>query len=240
MARMAPAPRPRRPAWLRAIKFIAAILIGLLVLPYLLAPLYLFGRPVSTLMLTRWATGARVERVWVPLDAMAASLPAAVIAAEDARFCRHPGLDLAEIRDAIEDAETLGDVRGASTLSQQTAKNLFLWPGRSFLRKLLEAPLALWLDLVLGKRRLLEIYLNIAEWGPNGEFGAEAAARRAFGKSARNLSPREAAMLAAALPAPTRRDPGRPGPALRRLAGIYERRAAVAQLTACLAARPRP
>jgi monofunctional biosynthetic peptidoglycan transglycosylase len=240
MARMAPAPRPRRPAWLRAIKFIAAILIGLLVLPYLLAPLYLFGRPVSTLMLARWATGARVERVWVPLDAMAASLPAAVIAAEDARFCRHPGLDLAEIRDAIEDAETLGDVRGASTLSQQTAKNLFLWPGRSFLRKLLEAPLALWLDLVLGKRRLLEIYLNIVEWGPNGEFGAEAAARRSFGKSARNLSPREAAMLAAALPAPTRRDPGRPGPALRRLAGIYERRAAVAQLTACLAARPRP
>lgn len=240
MARMAPAPRPRRPAWLRAIKFIAAILIGLLVLPYLLAPLYLFGRPVSTLMLARWATGARVERVWVPLDAMAASLPAAVIAAEDARFCRHPGLDLAEIRDAIEDAETLGDVRGASTLSQQTAKNLFLWPGRSFLRKLLEAPLALWLDLVLGKRRLLEIYLNIAEWGPNGEFGAETAARRAFGKSARNLSPREAAMLAAALPAPTRRDSGRPGPALRRLAGIYERRAAVAQLTACLAARPRP
>jgi monofunctional glycosyltransferase len=240
MARMAPAPRPRRPAWLRAIKFIAAILIGLLVLPYLLAPLYLFGRPVSTLMLARWATGARVERVWVPLDAMAASLPAAVIAAEDARFCRHPGLDLAEIRDAIEDAETLGDVRGASTLSQQTAKNLFLWPGRSFLRKLLEAPLALWLDLVLGKRRLLEIYLNIAEWGPNGEFGVEAAARRAFGKSARNLSPREAAMLAAALPAPTRRDSGRPGPALRRLAGIYERRAAVAQLTACLAARPRP
>ncbi|MGZ8309172.1 MAG: monofunctional biosynthetic peptidoglycan transglycosylase [Rhodoplanes sp.] len=237
---MAPAPRPRRPARLRAIKFIAAILIGLLVLPYLLAPLYLFGRPVSTLMLARWATGARVERVWVPLDAMAASLPAAVIAAEDARFCRHPGLDLAEIRDAIEDAETLGDVRGASTLSQQTAKNLFLWPGRSFLRKLLEAPLALWLDLVLGKRRLLEIYLNIAEWGPNGEFGVEAAARRAFGKSARNLSPREAAMLAAALPAPTRRDSGRPGPALRRLAGIYERRAAVAQLTACLAARPRP
>lgn len=240
MARMAPAPRPRRPAWLRAIKFIAAILIGLLVLPYLLAPLYLFGRPVSTLMLARWATGARVERVWVPLDAMAASLPAAVIAAEDARFCRHPGLDLAEIRDAIEDADTLGEVRGASTLSQQTAKNLFLWPGRSFLRKLLEAPLALWLDLVLGKRRLLEIYLNIAEWGPNGEFGVEAAARRAFGKSARNLSPREAAMLAAALPAPTRRDSGRPGPALRRLAGIYERRAAVAQLTACLAARPRP
>lgn len=240
MARMAPAPRPRRPARLRAIKFIAAILIGLLVLPYLLAPLYLFGRPVSTLMLARWATGARVERVWVPLDAMAASLPAAVIAAEDARFCRHPGLDLAEIRDAIEDAETLGDVRGASTLSQQTAKNLFLWPGRSFLRKLLEAPLALWLDLVLGKRRLLEIYLNIAEWGPNGEFGAETAARRAFGKSARNLSPREAAMLAAALPAPTRRDPGRPGPALRRLAGNYERRAAVAQLTACLAVRPRP
>ena len=185
---MAPALIFRRAAWLRALKLIATILVGLLVLPYLLTPLYVFGRPVSTRMLTRLATGARVERLWVPLDAMAASLPASVIAAEDARFCRHPGIDLAEIREAIEDADTLGEVRGASTLSQQTAK--FLWRGRSFLRKLLEAPLALWLDLVLSKRRLLEIYLNIAEWGPNGEFGAEAAARRAFGKGARNLNPR--------------------------------------------------
>jgi monofunctional biosynthetic peptidoglycan transglycosylase len=235
MERMVSVPTLRRSAWLRALKLGAAILLGLLLVPYLLAPLCLFGRPVSTVMLARWATGARVERLWIPLDAMAASLPASVIAAEDARFCRHPGIDLAEIREAIEDAETLAELRGASTLSQQTAKNLFLWPGRSFLRKLLEAPLALWLDVVLGKRRLIEIYLNIAQWGPNGEFGAEAAARRAFGKGARNLNPRETALLAAALPNPSRRHPGRPGPALRRLAAIYERRAVAPQLTACLA-----
>jgi monofunctional biosynthetic peptidoglycan transglycosylase len=236
--RMASAPAPRRTRLLRALKALAFVLLGLLLLPYLLTPLYLFGRPVSTLMLARWAVGARVERVWAPLDAIASSLPATVIAAEDARFCRHAGLDLAEIRDAIEDADSLGEVRGASTLSQQTAKNLFLWPGRSFVRKAFEAPLALWLDLVLGKRRLMEIYLNIAEWGPNGVFGAEAAARRAFGKSAHDLTPAESALLAASLPNPIRRNAARPGPALRRLAGVYQRRAAgAAQLTACLAPR---
>lgn len=221
------------------LKLVAVILAGLLLLPYLLSPLYLFGEPHSTLMLARWAGGARVERAWVPLEAMAESLPVSVIAAEDARFCRHPGIDLVEIRDTIGDADSLSDLRGASTLSQQTAKNLFLWPGRHFLRKFLETPLALWLDLVLGKRRLLEIYLNIAEWGPNGEFGAEAAARRAFGKSARDLRPYEAALLAAALPNPSRRNPGRPGPRLRRLAKIYERRATTPRIAACLAPRAR-
>jgi monofunctional biosynthetic peptidoglycan transglycosylase len=228
-----------RPFWRRTLKLVAVILAGLLLLPYLLTPLYLVGKPVSTLMLTRWAAGARVKRPWVPLEAMAESLPVLVIAAEDARFCRHPGIDLVEIREAIGDADSLSDLRGASTLSQQTAKNLFLWPGRNFLRKFLETPLALWLDLVLGKRRLLEIYLNIAEWGPNGEFGAEAAARRAFGKSARDLRPHEAALLAAALPNPTKRNPGRPGPGLRRLARIYERRAATPRIAACLAPRAR-
>ena len=98
-------------------------------------------------------------------------------------------------------------MRGGSTIAQQTAKNLFLWPGRSVVRKALEFPLALWIDLVLGKRRVMEIYLNIAEWGPNGEFGAEAAARHAFGKSARDLSAREAALLASILPNPRRAAP---------------------------------
>lgn len=221
----------------RGLKTFAFIVLGLLLLPFVLTPLYSFGHPVSTLMLTRWATGKRVDRLWVPLSSMSPRLPASVIGAEDARYCRHRGIDLAEIRDAIGDAETLSELRGASTLTQQTAKNLFLWPGRSFLRKAIEAPLALWLDLVLGKRRVLEIYLNIAEWGPNGVFGAEAAARRAFGKSARNLSPREAALLAAALPNPIRRNAARPGPTLRRLAVIYQRRAAAPQLTACLTTR---
>lgn len=227
-----------RPAfWRRTLKFAAIFVAGLLAVPYLLTPLYLFGEPVSTLMLARWAAGERVERHWVPLDAMARSLPVSVIAAEDARFCRHPGIDLVELRGAFVSADSLDDLRGASTLSQQTAKNLFLWPGRSFVRKVIEMPLAVWLNLVLGKRRLIEIYLNIAEWGPNGEFGAEAAARRAFGKSARDLSPNEAALLAAALPNPKKRNPGRPGPGLRRLAGIYERRAAIPWLAGCLQPR---
>jgi monofunctional biosynthetic peptidoglycan transglycosylase len=117
-------------------------------------------------------------------------------------------------------------MRGGSTITQQLAKNLFLWGGRSYVRKVLEFPLALWLDLVLPKRRVLEIYLNVAEWGPNGEFGAEAAARYAFSKSARDLTPREAALLAAILPNPRRRSARQPDPTVRRLASIYESRAA--------------
>lgn len=239
VAGMNAAPTTRRGKLRRAVKILTVIALGLLLLPFALTPFYSFGHPVSTLMLARWATGKRVERIWIPLGSMSPRLPASVIAAEDARYCRHRGVDLAGIRDAIEDADSLSELRGASTLTQQTAKNLFLWPGRSFLRKAIEAPLALWLDLVLGKRRVLEIYLNIAEWGPNGVFGAEAAARRAFGKSARDLSAPEAALLAAALPNPVRRNAARPGPALRRLAGIYQRRAAVPQLTTCLDAGSR-
>jgi monofunctional biosynthetic peptidoglycan transglycosylase len=126
-------------------------------------------------------------------------------------------------------------MRGGSTITQQTAKNLFLWPGRSVVRKALEFPLALWIDLILGKRRVMEIYLNIAEWGPTGEFGAEAAARKAFGKSARELNAREAAALAAILPNPVLRSAGRPGAGVRRLAGIYEGRARKSpDLAACI------
>src|SRR3954447_5469245 len=101
------------------------------------------------------------------LAATAPLLPRTVIASEDARFCTHHGVGLGELRAAIEDADDLSGMRGGSTIAQQTAKNLFLWQGRSVVRKALEFPLALWLDLVLGKRRLMEIYLNIAEWGPN-------------------------------------------------------------------------
>ena len=118
----------------------------------------------------------------------------------------HFGVDFAEIHAAIEDADGLDDVRGGSTITQQVAKNLFLWPGRSYVRKALEFPLALWIDLVLSKRRILEIYLNIAEWGPNGEFGVEAGSKRAFGKSAAHLSRYQAALLASMLPNPVTRD----------------------------------
>ena len=191
-----------------------------------MAPLYRFVEPVSTTMLWRRLTGARVERTFVPISRIAPTLPLAVIIAEDGTFCRNRGIDLAAMREAMEEADDLGEARGGSTITQQTAKNLFLWQGRSFVRKALEFPLALWLNLVLPKRRVLEIYVNIAEWGPDGEFGAEAASRFAFGKSARSLTAREAAELAAILPNPLRRSARTPSILVRRLAGLYERRAA--------------
>src|SRR5262245_12478821 len=218
-----------RTASLRVVRWILAIVVGLLLLPYLLVPVYLVVDPVSTLMLGRWVTGARVERMWVPLREMAPALPLAVIAAEDGQFCRHHGIDARGLREAIEevdDLSELSELRGGSTITQQAAKNLFLWPARSLVRKVLELPLALWIDLVMPKRRIMEIYLNIAEWGPNGQFGAEAGARFAFGKSARDVTAQEAALLAAVLPNPKRRSARQPSPSVRRLAAIYATRAA--------------
>jgi monofunctional glycosyltransferase len=212
-----------RTRWLRILLIVVA---ALLLLPYAIAPFYALGKPVSTVMLWRWMTGQRVERRYVPLARISPSLTLAVIVAEDGRFCSHHGVDLAEIRDAIADADGLDDLRGGSTITQQVAKNLFLWQGRSFVRKALEFPLALWIDIVLSKRRILEIYLNIAEWGPSGEFGAEAGSERAFGKPARDLSRAQAAVLAAVLPNPHDRDARRPGPGLRRLGRLYENRSA--------------
>jgi monofunctional biosynthetic peptidoglycan transglycosylase len=214
-------PRLARP--LRAVGF---ALLVLLLLPYVITLFYAVVEPVSTVMLWRRISDQRVERQYVPLARIAPALSLAVIIAEDGRFCSHHGVDFHEIRDAIADADDLDDLRGGSTITQQVAKNLFLWPGRSFVRKALEFPLALWIDLVLPKRRVLEIYLNIAELGPNGEFGVEAGSRRAFGKSARDLSGYEAAMLAAVLPSPANRDAHAPGPGLRRLAGLYVTRSA--------------
>lgn len=217
--------KPRSRAYRIGRAAVIALLFVLLV-PYALAPLYRVIDPVSMLMLWRRVTGERVERIWTPLTAISPVLPRTVMAAEDARFCIHRGIDFGELRAAIEDADEFSEMRGGSTIAQQTAKNLFLWQGRSVIRKALEFPLALWLDLVLGKRRLIEIYLNIAEWGPNGEFGAEAAARRAFGRPALELGPREAGLLAAILPNPGVRSAARPSAGVRRLAAIYERRAA--------------
>jgi monofunctional glycosyltransferase len=229
-------PQPRRHPFWRLVRIVAIALVLVLLLPYLIVPLYRVVDPVSTLMLWRWATGARVVRSKVPLERIAPVLPATVVASEDARFCSHHGVDWTEIREALEEAEDLSEARGGSTITQQLAKNLFLWGGRSYVRKVLELPLALWLDLVLPKRRILEIYLNIAEWGPSGQFGAEAGARYAFGKPAREVNAREAATLAAVLPNPHRRSARIPGPAVRRLAGVLEARARSADVS-CLRAR---
>lgn len=220
-------PRTRKSTTKRALIFVAVALVVLLAAPYVIAPFYRVIDPVSTLMVWRWLTGARVERTWLPLDRMAPALPLAVVIAEDGTFCHNRGIDLGAMREALEQSEDdFALSRGASTITQQAAKNLFLWQGRSLVRKVLELPLAVWLYLVLPKRRMLEIYLNIVEWGPNGEFGAEAASRYAFGKSARNLNAREAAALAAILPNPRERSARIPSALVRRLAGLYERRSA--------------
>jgi monofunctional biosynthetic peptidoglycan transglycosylase len=213
---------------LRRLAVTLAIVAAVLVLiPYAIVPFYRFIDPVSMPMLWRYATGARIERIAVPLRSISPALRLAVIVAEDGSFCHNPGIDLGEIRAALRQShDDLAESRGASTITQQAAKNLFLWQGRSFVRKALEIPLALWMTLVLPKWRILEIYLNIAEWGPGGEFGAEAGARWAFGKSARNLTPYQAAELAAILPNPVLRSARSPSVLVRRLAGLYERRAA--------------
>lgn len=208
----------------RLVRKVIILVIAVLLIPYVIAPFYRFVDPVSMPMLWRWVSGKRVERIVVPLSRIAPALRLAVIVAEDGSFCRNRGVDLGAIREAMQQSDELGEARGASTITQQTAKNLFLWEGRSFVRKALEFPLALWLNLVLPKRRVLEIYLNIAEWGPNGEFGAEAGARWAFGRSARDLTPAEAAELAAILPNPARRSARIPSVLVRRLAALYQRR----------------
>jgi monofunctional glycosyltransferase len=208
----------------RLVRNLIILALAVLLVPYVIAPFYRFVDPISTPMLWRWVTGKRVVRIVVPLNRIAPALRLAVIVAEDGSFCRNRGIDLGAIREAMQQSDELGEARGASTITQQTAKNLFLWEGRSLIRKALEFPLALWLNLVLPKRRVLEIYLNIAEWGPNGEFGAEAGARWAFGKSARDLTPPEAAELAAILPNPVRRSARIPSVLVRRLAALYEQR----------------
>jgi monofunctional biosynthetic peptidoglycan transglycosylase len=218
---------------LRIIRNLFLMVLLVLLLPYLLTPLYRAGHPVSTLMVWRWITGAPVSRQWVDLASMSQALPRSVVASEDAKFCSHHGIDWDALRDVIDDAEDGELARGGSTITQQVAKNLFLWQGRSFVRKALELPLALWIDLVLPKQRILEIYLNIAELGPSGQFGAQAGSTYAFGRPASSLSPREAALLAAILPNPVVRSARNPGPGVRRLAGIYMVRGQVPGLRRC-------
>jgi monofunctional glycosyltransferase len=185
--------------------------------------------PVSNIMILRLFTGNGIHKDWVSLDQMAPSLAASVISSEDARFCTHNGVDWVEFQQVVSDAldEGEGPSRGASTISMQTAKNLFLWDGRGPLgavRKVLELPLALWMDAVWTKRRMIEVYLNIVEWAP-GVYGAEAAAQHHFKKSAAKLTRREAALLAAVLPNPIKRKAGKPSRGVRIIAGIIERRA---------------
>lgn len=216
----------RRRSFLRRLAGRLMLVMALLAaIPVGLIFIYAAVPPVSTLMLARWFTGQPVNRIWTPLEQIAPALPLAVTASEDSRFCQHRGVDWVEMRLALQDLDKDGlPSRGASTLTMQTVKNLLLWPGRSPLRKALEAPLAMIADLVWSKRRTLELYLNIAEWG-DGVFGAEAAARRYFNKSAARLTPAEAARLAAVLPNPHRYDAAKPSKHVATRAGRIAARA---------------
>jgi monofunctional glycosyltransferase len=189
-----------------------------------LVALYAAARPVSTLMLARTIEGKSYERIYAPLKTIAPTALAAVIASEDANFCDNDGVDWGALHEVLSGAGRHGPSRGASTITMQTAKNLFLWPGRSVIRKGLEIPMALVLGQAWPKARTLEIYLNIAEWG-DGLYGIEAAAQRYFHKNASQLNPHEAALLATALPNPILRNSARPSPLQRRLAASLEAKA---------------
>ena len=166
--------------------------------------------PLTLLMMKRLAEGRGLKQDSVSLGQVSPHLVRAVIAAEDTRFCSHRGFDFDAVLDAIAHNAEGGSVRGASTISQQTAKNFFLWPARSWLRKGFEAYFTLLIEVFWPKRRILEAYVGIAEWGP-GVFGAQAAARHWFAKDAVNLNLEEAARLAAILPSPNRWRPDVPG-----------------------------
>ena len=194
-----------------------ALLVFLLA-PYVLVLLYrVVDPPVSALMVRRALGGTYIHYRWRDLDEIAPSLPRTVVISEDAALCRHWGVDWDAVGEAMDNAEEGETPRGASTIPMQVAKNLFLWPDQSYLRKALEIPLAYFINLTWPKRRIVEVYVNIAEWGP-GIFGAEAAARHHFRKSAADLTESESALLAASLPNPFVRHAGRPGPRVRNLA----------------------
>lgn len=195
----------------------AAIVLGLIVLYRFVDP------PMSALMLQQRLSGEPVAHYPVPLSSISQNLVRAVLVSEDGRFCQHWGVDYAAMQSAIERANGGGPPRGASTISMQVAKNLFLWSSKSYVRKALEIPLTYVIEALWSKRRIMEVYLNVAEWGP-GVFGVEAAARYHFNKSAARLTEREAAQLAVSLPNPIRRDAGDPGPGTSRLASRIETR----------------
>jgi monofunctional biosynthetic peptidoglycan transglycosylase len=176
--------------------------------------------PATFLMISRAVEGEGLSYRWRSLDDISPRLVQAVIASEDATFCAHSGFDMKAIERALQanaraEKRGTGRIRGGSTISQQTAKNVFLWPGRDWIRKGLEAGYTVAIETLWGKRRIMEVYLNVAEWAP-GVYGAEAASQHWFGKSADALTAREAARLAAILPSPRRYNAASPGPYVRR------------------------
>ena len=223
--------RKRRRKSTVARKLARALLLGAAVFfltsTFLVALYGAVAPPLTPLMLIRAVLGDGLNRDWKSYDEISPHLIRAVIAAEDARFCEHAGFDWREIENAWNAFRRGRELRGASTITMQTAKNLFLWPGRSYLRKGLEAYFVVLLELALDKQRIVELYVNVAEWGP-GVYGAEAAAQAYFKKPAAGLTRREAALLAAVLPNPRLWSPARPtASVVRKTATILARMSSV-------------
>lgn len=220
---------------------VKAILVAALLVffigPVIAVAVYRFVPPPMTfLMVQRMFEGHGFERDWVPLDQISPALVRAVIAAEDARFCEHHGFDIEAIEKAMKANAAGKTLRGGSTISQQTAKNVFLWPGRDWVRKGLEAWFTVLIEVGWGKERIMEVYLNSIEWGP-GVYGAEAAARKNFKVPASKLTVAQAARLAAIVPKPLSWKAAKPGPYIKRRAGSINRNARVVRnegLTACV------
>lgn len=202
----------------------AALLVLIVLSPIIGAILYRFVPPPGTwTMLERKLSGDVIVHPWTPLKEISPHLVRAVIAAEDSRFCEHKGIDVEAVEKALENNKSGRKRRGGSTITQQTAKNVFLWQGGGWIRKGFEAYFTLVAERIWGKRRTMELYLNVAEWG-NGYFGAEAAARGRFGKSAADLTKQEAALLAAVLPSPNKWRAVNPGPYVRGRAATIRKR----------------
>ena len=214
-------------------------LIGIIAVNVYALSLAVFPSPGSILMIQRGFSGADVRRDWTPLQEISPLLVYAVIAAEDSNFCNHDGIDTDAIRKALDERAKGQGLRGASTISQQTAKNAFLWNGGGLTRKAIEAWFATLIDFTWGKRRVIEQYLNLAEWG-DGLFGAQAASQARFGKSAGDLTAREAALLAAVLPSPNKWRVDPPGPYVRGRTRTLQARMQVVKnegLAACVLGR---
>ena len=207
---------------------VTLVLIFGIVAPVGVVILYRFVPPPMTfLMVQRLFEGRGFDRRWVPLSRISPRLVGAVVASEDSGFCRHHGFDVAAMQKALQHNEADPNrIRGGSTISQQTAKNIFLWPHRDYARKGLEAYFTVLIEAIWGKPRIMEVYLNSIEWGP-GVYGAEAAARRNFGVSAADLTPGQAARLAVIVPKPLAWKADRPGRYVRKRSGTIQARAGV-------------
>lgn len=182
--------------------------------------------PATPLMAIRLLEGEGWRQTWVPLEAVTPHLLPTILAGEDNAFCQHEGIDWSALEKAVSEVESgrRQELRGASTISMQVTKNLLLWPSRDPLRKGLELTYVTWVEALWSKRRLLEVYVNIVEWAP-GVYGVAAAARHHFGVAAADLTPRQAALLAAVLPNPIERDAGNPSGFVQERADLLQRRA---------------